>query len=163
MTMDHAADPALAFFREVVEPTVAEFLADPADKRRGCLACLAIAGMTEHFLHARPDLARGGDAALMGLKGALCRENAAIGWIADVANATKHVLRPAARGNRVGYGDVEPVVTSRFGVMRMGWPLGGEEVVVGPEREWLLRELVEEAMRFWRARLGLVSAGEALS
>lgn len=161
MTTGHAADPALAFFREVVEPTVAEFLADPADKRRGCLACLAIAGMTEHYFHAHPDLARSGDAALASLKCTLRRENAAVGWIADVANATKHVLRPAARGNRVGYGDVETLATSRFGVMRMGWPLGGEEVVVGPEREWLLRHLVEEAMRFWRGKLNLVAAGSA--
>lgn len=156
----HIGPSALAFFREVVEPTVAEFLADPADKRRGCLACLVLASMTEHHFHAQPDLAAGGEGALKKLKGDLRRENAALGWIADVANATKHVLRPASRGNRVGYRDVEVIATNECGVARIGWPLHGEEVVVGPEREWLLSELVEEAMRFWRARLTLASQAE---
>lgn len=160
MTMGHVAESAQAFFRAVVEPTVAEFLADPADKRRGCLACLALASMTEHYFHAHADLAVGGEAALGKLKSNLRRENAALGWIADVANATKHVLRPASRGNRVGYRDVEVIATNECGVARVGWPLDGEEVVVGPEREWLLRELVEEAMRFWRARLPLAPLAE---
>ena len=112
MTTDHAADPALAFFREVVEPTVMEFLADPADKRRGCLACLAVAGMTEHYFHARPALAAGGEAALKKLKGALRDENKILGWIADVANATKHVER-GRHGKRVSVPRLAHAMTVR--------------------------------------------------
>lgn len=114
--------------------------------------------MTEHFFHACPDLARDGDAALATFKGSLRTENAALGWIADVANAMKHV-RP--HSGRIGYGDVEVLATNECGVMRAGWPLGGEEVVVGAEREWLLRELVKEAMRSWRGRLGVPATGNA--
>lgn len=158
--MEHVEELALAFFREVVEPTVREFLADPADKRRGCLACLALAGMTEHYFHASSDLAQGGKPRLTALKGELRRENAAIGWIADVANATKHVERPEKRGNRIGYGDVATLVTNQCGVIRAGWPLGGKEVVVGSECEWLLSELVGETMRFWRGKLNLVAPGD---
>lgn len=154
MTEPCTPDDALAFFREVVEPTAAEFLALPDDKRRGVLAALAVAAMTEHYFHACPDLARDGDAALANLKGALRRENAAIGWIADVANATKHVHRH--RPDRLGYSDVSVVRTGVMGTMRVGWPMGhGQEVVVGPNAEWRLVTLLEEALRFWRVRLRL--------
>jgi hypothetical protein len=46
-------DNATAFFRDVVEPTVAEFMHDRSNKRLGCLACLAVASMTEHYFYGR--------------------------------------------------------------------------------------------------------------
>lgn len=152
-----ADDTALAYFREIVEPTVAEFMRDPSDKRRGCLAALAVASMTEHFFHARPDIAAAGT-NLATFKGHIRNHtrggNAAVGWVADVANATKHVH---SRGSRPGYNQINTMQMNQAGVMRAGWPLGGDEVLVGdlPAPPWRLSELIEETLKFWRARLGL--------
>jgi len=52
-------DDAMIFFREVVEPTVAEFVERPDDRRRGCLACLCLASMADHYFHARPESREG--------------------------------------------------------------------------------------------------------
>jgi len=144
------ADDALLFFREVVEPTVAEFMTDRANKRRGCLACLALASMTEHYFHARPELASIGKAEF---KAKVRNENWAVGAIADVANATKHVLGDMQRG-KWGYDDVNTHQLSAFGILRAGWPLGGHEVLIGPDRAWRLSTLLDAAMTFWQAKLG---------
>ncbi len=143
------ADDALLFFRDVVEPTVAEFMADRADKRRGCLACLALTSMTEHFFYARVGSSK---KACGAFKSSVRGENWAVGAIADVANATKHVLR---HEKKWGYDDVSTHRLNVFGIMRAGWPLGGREVLVGPDRAWRLPELIECAMNFWRDKLGL--------
>ena len=140
-------DAALLFFRDMVEPTVAEFMADRTDKRRGCLACLMVASLTEHYFQARPDLAT---MSRENLKGSLRKESRAVGTIADVANATKHVLGDHPRG-KVGYEDVDSQQLNVAGIMQAGWPLG-REVLVGPDR---LSDLLERAMYFWRNKLGL--------
>ena len=145
------ADDALMFFRDMVEPTVAEFMANRADKRRGCLACLVLASMTEHFFHARPELCAVGRAAF---KARVRSENWAVGAIADVANATKHVAGATDRG-KWGYSDLQAMEMGQCGVLRCGWPINGEEVLVGPDRAWRLSELIECTILFWRQKLGL--------
>jgi hypothetical protein len=145
-------DGALQFFREVVEPTVAEFMADRADKRRGCLACLALASMTEHYTHAR----LGGGEHAKAFKSATRAENKAVGWISDVANATRHVIR-STKFEAIGYGDIETLEMGQCGVLRCGWPINGEEVLVGPEHQWRLSELIDCTMDFWRGKLGVGS------
>lgn len=162
--LQEPADPALLYFREIVEPTVAEFMENRADKRRGCLACLALASMTEHYFRARPEHTAAGQRAcdaLSAFKGKVRAENKALGWIADVANATKHVVRygkPDAL--KIGYGDVRTEEMGRAGVLRAGWPIAGEEVLVGADREWRLSVLIEAAMKFWRSELNLISRSE---
>ena len=146
-------DDAMLFFREVVEPTVDEFMVDRASKRRGCLACLALASMAEHYFHARPNLPLG---KLAEFKPAIRTENKAVSWIADVANATRHVHR-RDKPSRIGYGDMQPLETGQVGVLRAGWPIGGEEVLVGHDHEWRLSTLIETTMTFWRAKLHLPS------
>jgi hypothetical protein len=150
-------DDALEFYYEVVEPTVAEFMTDPANKRRGCLACLALTSMTEHYFHAR--LA---STALTKnkFKGELRKDNWTIGAIADVANATKHVLGDVQRA-KWGYKDIDVNELNGTGIMRAGWPLGGREVLVGLDRAWRLSELLQVAMRFWQAKLGIAFGPEA--
>lgn len=144
-------DDALRFFREMVEPTVAEFMDDRADKRRGCLACLALASMTEHFFQARSDLSAVDRASF---KARVRSENWAVGAITDVANATKHVVGAKDR-SKWGYNDLQAMEMGQCGVLRFGWPINGEEVLVGPDRAWRLSELIECAMVFWRQKLGL--------
>lgn len=144
-------DDALLFFREIVEPTVAEFMDALSDKRRGCLACLAVASLTEHFFHARPDLAALGRATF---KANIRKENWAVGAVADLANATKHVLGGEGR-SKWGYDDISTHQLNDCGILRAGWPLGGHEVLVGPDHAWRLGELIECAMTFWRQKLGL--------
>lgn len=138
-------DNASRFVLEMVEPTVAEFLAEPSDKRRGCLACLALASMTEHY-HA----ARISDADSGAFKGAVRKECPPMGWISDVANATKHVI---AFKDRIGFEDVQSKEMGRFGVQRFGWPFSGTEVLVGDNSQWRLTDLVQAAMTFWRGKL----------
>ena len=146
-------DDALLFFHEMVEPTVDEFMKDHGNRRRGCLACLVIASMTEHYFHARldPMLERVED-----FKSAISSENRAVEWITDVANGTKHVVRKK-KLNKIGYADVQRKETGLVGILRAGWPIGGEEVLVGRNHEWRLSNLIETAMTFWRGKLGLPS------
>jgi hypothetical protein len=51
-----ALAPDIQFFREMVGPTVDEFMADKSNLRRGLLACLLIAAMTEHYFEAHPEI-----------------------------------------------------------------------------------------------------------
>jgi hypothetical protein len=139
------------FFREMVEPTVAEFNADPSSKRRGCLACLVLASMTEHYIHA---FSNGTEQNRKTMKKAIRDENLPLGWIADVANAMRHVVR-SSKYDAIGFGDIQTMEMGQCGVARCGWPIGGEEVLIGPEHEWRLSELLECVMDFWRSRLNL--------
>lgn len=162
------ADPALEWFRDVVEPTVAEFLATPGDKRRGCLAALAIDAMVDHFYQARPDIKdkfkkvqafrrsiwdkdRKGPPGL--------GRNATVSLLHDVANATKHVERfepQPGKAGRMGYQDIHSSPLNTFGIARFGWPFSSEpEILVGENREWRLVELIDCAMIFWREKLDL--------
>jgi hypothetical protein len=139
------------FFREIVTPTVAEFMADPSDKRRGCLACLVLASMTEHYIHEFSD---GSEQACKKMKQAFRDENKALGWITDIANATRHVKR-LSKYEAIGFGDIRTMEMGQCGVLRCDWPIAGEEVLVGPEHEWRLSDLIESTMDSWRKRLRL--------
>ncbi len=136
-------DDALAFFHDMVEPTVAEFMVDCADKRRGCLACLALASMTEHYVRSRLC----GTEQAKAFKAAIRNENKAVGWIADVANATRHVVR-LAKHDAISFDNIKVMEMGRCGVLRCDWPINGEEVLVGPDHEWRLGELIECTMDF---------------
>ena len=151
-----------------MEPTVAEFLATPGDKRRGCLAALAIDAMVDHFYQARPDIKdkfkkvqafrrsiwdkdRKGPPGL--------GRNATVSLLHDVANATKHVERfepQPGKAGRMGYQDIHSSPLNTFGIARFGWPFSSEpEILVGENREWRLVELIDCAMIFWREKLDL--------
>ena len=147
-----SAAPDIQFFHEMVEPTVDEFVVGKSNLRRGLLACLMIAAMTEHYFHAHPEI----DGDKGKFKGAV-RDwknggNFAVGLIADVANGTKHVV--SDRG-RIGYNDTQVHNTGAIGTLRIGWPKGdNEEVLVDENRDWRLSQLIESAMDFWRQKLG---------
>lgn len=149
-TPTSSVPPDLQFFNEMVEPTVAEFMADKSDLRRGLLACLMVAAMTEHHFYAHPEI----EGSIGAYKGAVrdfqSGGNFAVGLIAEVANGTKHVT--GWRG-RLGYDDAQVHQLNTAGLMRAGWPLGGREVLVGERREWRLSQLIESAMAFWRQKL----------
>lgn len=78
-------DSVTVFFHEIVEPTVAEFLTSPNDKRRGCLAAFALSAMADHFYQARPDTAE----SLARFKSDIRGLNGAVGLVADVSNTTQ--------------------------------------------------------------------------
>jgi hypothetical protein len=79
-----------------------------------------------------------------------------------VANAAKHVFGDEDRG-KLGYCDVATHQLNDLSAMRLGWPLGGQEVLVGLDRAWRLPEVIESAMKFWRRKLGLgVDSGKRL-
>jgi hypothetical protein len=137
------------FFREMVDPTVAEFLADPSSKRRGCLACLVLASMTEHYIHA---FSNGTEQSRRSMKKAFRDENKPLGWIADVANATRHVER-SSKYDAIGFGDIQTMYMGQCGVLQCGWPISGEEVLIGPGHEWRLSDLITFVLEFWRSRL----------
>ena len=145
-------DGASAFFRDIVEPTVAEFLAGAGDQRRGCLACLCLASMVDHYFHARPEF-RQGCRTVQAFSRNIASANWAVGQVIGVANATKHFARTE---DRVGYEDIKtrPIA---FGNARCGWPINGAYVMLqDPEgKVWLLSHLAEAALEFWRNRLTL--------
>lgn len=151
---DSRDDRATQFFREFVEHTVADFMAKRADKRLGCLACLALASLTEHYIHARLG---GSEDARKAFKLSVRQENKAVGWIADVANATRHVVRPS-KFDAIGYRDIQSMEMGRCGILRCGWPINGQEVLVGPDHEWRLSDLIKCAVGFWREKLGIETA-----
>lgn len=150
--MRKSEDQALWFFREVVDPTVTEFMSDTADVRRGCAACLVLAAMSEHFLAARPHDAEGCSTPQQ-FRGALRAKNWAFGQVVDVSNATKHVHRTP---KRIGFEDIG-AQNIHVGNMRCNWPINGREVMVEtqPGRLWLLKHLVQTASEMWRNKLGL--------
>ena len=137
------------FFREIVEPTVGEFMVDPSDKRRGCLACLVLASLTEHYTLT---FAGASKKEREDMKLAFYNENKAVQWVADVANATRHVKRDP-KFKKIGFSDIQTMNMGQCDVLRCGWPIDGEEVLVGSEHEWRLADLLEWAMDFWRQKL----------
>lgn len=149
---NNTIDPALAFFHEMVEPTVEEFLANPQDKRRGCLACLVLSSMADHYYQSRPAPVDG-HTDVHFFRRSLGTATWAFGQVLGVANATKHVLR---RKGRVGFEDVT-VQEIQLGLFQCGWPMNGEETMVEtrPGDIWLLSQLVEAATDVWRQKLGL--------
>ncbi len=160
------ADPALDWFREIVEPTVAEFQNARDNKRLGCLAAITVATMTEHYFRARPRL--GMSDADKGRFKTEIRDpenssgHACIGILTDIANATKHV-RPK---NGYGHEDMRPYQLNTCGIMRAGWTLGGSEILIGEEHQWRLSQILDIAMAFWREKLaedGRAAAGDAVA
>jgi hypothetical protein len=153
-----ADDRALWFFQEVVEPTVEGFLREPESMRLGCLACMALDSMVEHYFHARP--IEGGASAPERLRAALS-VNWAFKQVSAVANATKHV-KPDRRRDRIGF---EAVETRRidFSTARFGWPISGDQVMVdvAPSGPWPLSQLVTAAQEMWRVKLDLAAAAAA--
>ena len=141
-------DDALLFFRDTVEPTVAEFLADRANKRRGCHACHSLADMTSHYFQARMG---GRENACKAFKLAIRNENKAVGWIADAANATRHVVR-SAKFDAIGYDDIQTMDgPMRRPALRLAHPW--RRSARRPEAR--MASLIECAMDFWREKLGL--------
>jgi hypothetical protein len=148
-------DEALTFFREIVGPTVAEFLDRPDDRRLGCLACLCLASMADHFFHARAE--RDGCCDARAFRRRIAAANWAVGQVIGIANATKHVER---RPGRVGYHDIAPRQIA-CGNLRAGWPINGRRVMVEAEgRLWLLSHLVKAAFAFWQTQLELRESTE---
>ena len=107
--------------------------------------------MTEHYYHARTDCER---LQLSAFRKILRDECYAIGWVEDAANAMKHV-KPDRKGSRWGYGDIETYRLNVCGTARCGFPMGGHEVLLGPERAWRLGEVIKVAVAFWRGKLGV--------
>ena len=83
-------DQAVTFFRTMVEPTVTEFMAHPADPRRGSLACIALAAQFEHTLAADGQL---NGSELRRLIAEVKAEYWAAWGMREAANAFKHVKR----------------------------------------------------------------------
>lgn len=143
-------DGAIEFFREIVEPTVAEFLNRSDDRRLGCLACLCLASMSDHYFCARPRLRdECADANVFRRK--IGQSHWAVRQVIGIANATKHVQRLPGR---VGYQDIsrQSITCSNLSA---GWPISGNQVMIEVEGGdlWLLADLVEAALEFWRDRL----------
>ena len=145
-------DNAAEFFHEFVEPTVAEFLAHPSDRRLGCLACLCLASMADHYFHARPKPIDGHTDPNR-FRATIGDSNWAAGQVIGVANATKHVLRLSGR---VGYDDISSQDITCDN-LQCDWPINGTVVIidVGNDDQWLLSTLVEEAIKYWRNRLAV--------
>ncbi|WP_439596713.1 hypothetical protein [Falsiroseomonas sp.] len=162
---DLLQNAAAAFFTEMVEPTVAEFMAAPDNRRRGCLACLVVSSLADHYFHAieAPKLGEVSTKklreALKSFRNGVAAENWSVNQVHDIANATKHY---AKMGDRVVLSDLQADEIGEFGVLQFGWPINGRYVIVevAPDNTWLLSELVEEAARYWRYRLS--SPGSAL-
>jgi hypothetical protein len=145
-----AAADAATFFAEMVLPSIAEFLKDRADKRRGCIACLVLASMSDHYFHT-PGAAVAPHRDADSYRRSHAAVNWSVGTIIGIANATKHVLR---KPGRVGFGDVFADDID-CGNLRCGWPINGREVMVevAPDNLWLLSDLVEEAARYWAEKV----------
>jgi hypothetical protein len=139
---------AHAFFTDVVAPTVAEFLAAPGDLRRGCLAVMALAHMADHAFHAVAR-ARPFRNDLEAFKARLASDSPCVGFMFEIANATKHVVRDSE--GKTGFADLV-VSNARFGLTPFGGRFGGPYVYVpaGGGTRWELDALVAEAADFWR-------------
>jgi hypothetical protein len=158
MTEEGGSDPALGFFHDIVEPTVAEFLHQPHDTRLGLLACLTLASMSDHYFHARPrDVAPCRQPGHF--RGMLKDAHFAFRQVADIANATKHVQPLPGRAALQHMSEQDVTV----GLLRAGWPINGRMVMleVRPGEWWLLSDLVQAATDMWREKLGLAPGSAA--
>ncbi len=147
----------IEFFREIVQPTIEDFVKRPGDIRLGVLACLVLQAMNEHYYqHNRSDLDKvRGCADVDAFKHALRMDDWAFGQIMDVANATKHVHTRSGKK----FSDLHHEVPGACGVMRCGFPISAQKYVfIDEENAWLLCQLVEYVTEKWSATLGLASA-----
>jgi hypothetical protein len=151
--MNREGDDAEWFYRVVMQPTVTEFLAHPDDMRRGVLAALVVSHIAEHYFEARKPIQ--GSANTQAFRQSLRDENGAYRLIADVADATKHVLRGRQNGRQMAFEDVEARRID-FSNLRCGWPFAGIQVMVRDgDTVWLLSRLIKAATEMWEAKLDL--------
>ncbi|MBV8775240.1 MAG: hypothetical protein JO166_23340 [Deltaproteobacteria bacterium] len=99
---EYEADPGRWFFENVVEPTVKQFREKPDDMRLGCLACIVLSSMVEHYYHAHRQ--EFGTQTAQTFRRSLAKLPLAE-IVFDVANATKHVV--ADRKRPYGFRSVE--------------------------------------------------------
>jgi hypothetical protein len=157
-------DRAIWFYREVVEPTVVGFLSKPDDIRLGCLACIALSSMVEHYFHARRQEFQGQNAQEFRRS---LGSDSAVEIVFDVANATKHVVTGRKRDmdfNAVSTMELDEDTYKSdkspddpeidFGDLEL--PKGSHVMVpVGNGLYCLLAGQVEAANEMWCTKLGL--------
>ena len=157
-------DAAVWFYRTVVEPTVAEFLSKPDDIRLGCLACIALSSMVEHYFHARRQELQGQNA--QDLRRSLASKSA-VEIVFDVANAAKHVV--PARKREIDFKAASTILNLDEDTYKYENPddpkidfedlklyMGSYVMVdVGKGLYCILEAQVKSANQMWRAKLGL--------
>jgi hypothetical protein len=140
-----------AYFNEIVQPTIAEFAANPTSRLRAFLACLTT-------FHAIDYLAASGKTPNKGiLKKRFQKESAEFAIVDRVANAFKHVnAYPNAPANQpLASGEVIRRPPGNWGegvwgLSRWGDPVGG--VTLDQQRDVDLLATVTAAVRFIRAQ-----------
>lgn len=159
---EYEPDAATWFYREVVEPTVIEFLGKPDDIRLGCLACIALSSMVEHYYHARRQELGGQNA--QDFRRSLAELSAAE-IVFDVANATKHVVADRKRPygfkavekielNDASYKSNENESSIDFGDLE--FPIGSQVMVpAGNDLICVLAAQVEAVHEMWCSKLGI--------
>jgi hypothetical protein len=139
-------DAAAWFYIKIVQPTVAEALAQRDSIRRGVIACIALTHIADHYFHARHPLPKK-DKFFKEL-----RKNGAFRLVQDVTDGTKHAKRITKDGKieRLGFEDVTSQEIN-LGNMRSGWPISGTEVMVADKGNlWLLSQLIPLVDEMWR-------------
>jgi hypothetical protein len=145
-------DAAVWFYREIVQPTVAESLTERDSVRRGVLACIVLTHMADHYFHARKPVAKKDEFQEE------LRKNGAFRLIEDVTNGTKHVKRVTKSGKviRLGFEDIVAQEIN-LGNLHAGWPISGKEVMVEDGKNiWLLAQLITIVDEMWRTKLDLL-------
>jgi hypothetical protein len=156
-------DRAVWFYQEVVEPTVAEFLGKRDDIRLGCLACIALSSMVEHYFHARRQ--EFGSQNAQDFRRTLAAYSA-FEIVFDVANATKHVV--PARNRAMDFKSASRIMEldkdtykseqnndepkSILGDLEL--PTGSHVMVLaGNDVDCVLADQVEAVNEMWRTKL----------
>lgn len=145
----------------IVAPTVAEFLSDTKDLRRGMLAAMVLFHMADCVAAAGRDAAEASK-ALKQLHLELAAQCPDFSLLRDVANAAKHVTLHARNGRQVHHVNQ---VSRRPGFFDapMGFGYFAEAICVevklddGTTRT--LEEVVRSVSRMWEARLEIAGKG----
>lgn len=145
------------FFRHVVTPTVADYLAEPTNLRRAQLAAVVLHQLTDYWavenlpcttdkeLRAAPEKAR----ELMSAK---CPEFA---WVWDVADAVKHARLAASKKKRLVASSAD--LKKPPGIFNAPWGHGyfGEACIVYVESKddgsRALPDLIRSVVQMWEA------------
>jgi hypothetical protein len=152
ITGREGCDAAVWFYREIVQPTVAEALTQRDSVQRGVLACVVLAHMANHYFHTKhpfPNL----DEFQKEL-----RKNGAFRLVEGVTNGTKHVKRGTRPHDKhLGFEDIGAREIA-CDTLLCGGPISGTEVFVEDDGNlWLLSQLVMSADEMWRAKLDQIS------
>jgi hypothetical protein len=134
---------------EMVQPLVAEFIADPDSVRRGLSAAVFLNQLVDYLWHGRPGL-RGSAKSEAQFRDALAIQCPAFGVVRDVADAAKHVTltRSTAQLRNLDSLQAHPSVFDprvfdpnafQVGDVVVAWPDGTTRS---------LRRAVSEALRF---------------